>query len=66
MDIELMRRALMVVSDSLVDWNDMGDVGNAIGYAVGMQIDYSDPAMDKESLLSGIDHGISLADGTHG
>ena len=41
---------------------DLGDVGNNIGIAVGKYIQFGD---DKDDFLHGINHGISLVDGTH-
>ena len=41
---------------------DISDVGNSIGIAIGKYIEYGD---DKDDFIHGINHGISLIDGTH-
>lgn len=41
---------------------DISDVGNNIGIAIGKYIQYGD---DKDEFIHGINHGISLIDGTH-
>lgn len=41
---------------------DISDVGNEIGIAVGK---YMQNEEDKRDFHSGLDHGISLIDGTH-
>ena len=41
---------------------DIGDVGNEIGIAIGKYIKNEE---DKRYLIHGIEHGISLIDGTH-
>jgi len=45
---------------------DLGDVGNEIGIVIAKYFDEDDMGFDKESFLSGLNHGISLTDGTHG
>jgi hypothetical protein len=49
---------------------DLGDVGNEIGLALGQFLLPNDDekelwGWDKESLINGINHGISIVDGTH-
>lgn len=41
---------------------DISDIGNEIGIAIGKHIKTED---DKRDLISGIEHGISLVDGSH-
>ena len=41
---------------------DISDVGNEIGIAIGKYIKTKE---DKRDLIDGIEHGISLIDGTH-
>ena len=43
---------------------DLGDLGNIIGMVVAKYFN-KELGWDKESLISGIKHGISLTDGTH-
>ena len=42
---------------------DVGDLGNLIGIVIAK---YFDEYNDKETFISGLNHGISLTDGTHG
>ena len=41
---------------------DISDVGNEIGIAIGKYINNEE---DKKDFIRGIEHGISLIDGTH-
>lgn len=41
---------------------DISDVGNEIGIAIGKYIKTEE---DKRDFIDGIEHGISLIDGTH-
>lgn len=43
---------------------DIGDIGNIIGIAVGDFI--VEQGWNKNQFIMGIEHGISLKDGTHG
>jgi len=42
---------------------DLSDIGNEIGIAIGKYIDNDNTVKD---FISGLRHGISLIDGTHG
>lgn len=42
---------------------DMSDIGNEIGIAIGDKFDKDNTIND---FISGLKHGVSLADGTHG
>jgi len=47
---------------------DLTDIGNEIGVAIGkytMEENAEDDALDAESFICGLKHGISLIDGTH-
>jgi hypothetical protein len=47
---------------------DLTDIGNEIGVAIGkytMEENADDDALDTESFICGLKHGISLIDGTH-
>ena len=44
---------------------DLGDIGNAIGIAIGDHIS-GDMGFELSDFISGIKHGVSLVDGTHG
>lgn len=41
---------------------DIGDFGNAVGYALGKELKDEDAA---DSFALGVDHGVSLIDGSH-
>jgi hypothetical protein len=45
---------------------DLSDVGNEIGIVIARYFDENDIGFDKDSFLAGLNHGISLTDGTHG
>lgn len=47
---------------------DLTDIGNEIGVAIGkytMEENAENNALDTESFICGLKHGISLIDGTH-
>jgi hypothetical protein len=48
------------------DSGDISDIGNEIGIILGKYIDEQDHGWDKDGFISGLKHGISLTDGTHG
>lgn len=45
---------------------DISDIGNEIGIILGKYIDEHDHGWDKDAFIAGLNHGISLTDGTHG
>ena len=45
---------------------DLSDLGNEIGLNIGEYIDDDKFGYEKDDLISGIYHGISIIDGTHG
>lgn len=45
---------------------DLSDLGNDIGLNIGEYIDKDRLGYEKEDLISGIYHGISIVDGSHG
>jgi len=47
------------------EWGDISDIGNEIGIILGKYIDENDHGWDKEGFIAGLNHGISLTDGTH-
>ncbi len=48
-----------------INHGDLSDLGNEIGIVIGQ---YTNDKMgyDKDDFVSGIRHGISISDGTHG
>jgi hypothetical protein len=45
---------------------DLSDLGNDIGLNIGKYIDNSKLGYEKDDFISGLNHGISIVDGTHG
>ena len=43
---------------------DLSDVGNEIGLVIGKHLK-NEIGYEKESFISGFNHGLSLIDGTH-
>jgi hypothetical protein len=43
---------------------DLSDIGNEIGLVLGKYVS-KEMGFEKEDLIAGINHGISLIDGTH-
>ena len=43
---------------------DLSDIGNEIGFAIGKYTMLYD-GLGKEEFITGLEHGISLKDGTH-
>lgn len=63
---ELIRRLLDIQKNTKGNnENDLSDMGNEIGSILGKYINNEEIGFDKESFIMGLDHGISLADGTH-
>ena len=53
--------------DVFIKFNgDLSDLGNDIGLNIGEYIDKDKLGYEKEDLISGIHHGISIIDGSHG
>ena len=48
------------------DNGDVSDVGNEIGIIITKYFDDKDFGWDKNGFIDGLNHGISLTDGTHG
>lgn len=44
---------------------DISDVGNEIGIIIAKYFDNNDFGWDKDEFIYGLNHGISLTDGTH-
>lgn len=44
---------------------DASDIGNEFGVLIGKFLD-GEMGWDKDAVISGVKHGISLTDGTHG
>jgi hypothetical protein len=48
--------------DMLPIGSDISDLGNCIGFVIGLN---SEKGWEKDNFISGMDHGFSLADGSH-
>ncbi|MFW6122150.1 MAG: hypothetical protein ACOC80_14810 [Petrotogales bacterium] len=55
------KQDIIKILEKCENWYDASDIGNEIGIEVS-KIDIE----EARNLLSGIKHGISLVDGTHG
>ena len=65
-NMEIIRQLTKANSTYPANMGDLSDVGNEIGIIIAKYFDDEDGGFDKESFLSGLNHGISLTDGTHG
>ncbi len=45
---------------------DLSDLGNEIGQNIGKMIDDNKLGFDEDDFTSGVRHGVSLIDGSHG
>ena len=44
---------------------DVSDIGNEIGIVLGKYMSENSFGWEKEDFISGLNHGISIANGTH-
>lgn len=68
MDEAKFRKAVEEISAGLLSikyTGDASDIGNEFGILIGKHLD-GDMGWDKDAVVSGVKHGISLTDGTHG
>jgi hypothetical protein len=57
-----MKKAIIEHLNSVqYEHGDTSDIGNEIGYAIGKWLDHD----NKDAFIIGLNHGISLIDGTH-
>jgi hypothetical protein len=45
---------------------DLSDIGNEIGIILGKYINKKEMGFELEDFITGLKHGISVTDGTHG
>ena len=68
--MENFKKACLEISERLsnVPYNngDISDIGNEIGIIIAKYFTDEEFGWDKDSFILGINHGISLTDGTHG
>jgi len=61
-----------IISELIVDLQnyqyhgDLADIGDVIGRIVGKYINEKDFGYEYETFIAGLQHGISIANGTHG
>lgn len=69
MEINKFEKVSIEISERLsslpYDNGDVSDIGNEIGIIIGKYISQESFGWEKEDFISGLNHGISLADGTH-
>ena len=44
---------------------DLSDIGNEIGAVIAKYFNEDEIGFDKEAFIAGLNHGISITDGTH-
>jgi len=62
---DLIKHLESIKNTSPINHGDLSDLGNEIGIVIGQ---YTNEKMgyEKDDFVSGIRHGISISDGTHG
>lgn len=56
---------IKILSDKKTIDTDLSDIGNLVGIAIGKYINEKKMGFEKHSFIDGVNHGISLYDGTH-
>jgi len=56
---------ISTLNDIKYDNGDLSDIGNEIGIIIANYFNENEFGWDKNSFINGINHGISLTDGTH-
>lgn len=65
--IDVNNNIIKIGVDVYIKFNgDLSDLGNDIGINVAEYIDDDKLGYEKDDLISGLNHGISIIDGTHG
>jgi len=69
MEINEFKKVSLEISERLsalpYDNGDVSDIGNEIGIILGKYISDNLFGWEKDDFISGINHGISIANGTH-
>jgi len=69
MEIKEFKKISLEISERLsalpYDNGDVSDIGNEIGIILGKYMSENSFRWEKEDFISGLNHGISLANGTH-
>ena len=69
MEIKEFKKASKEISERLLnlpyDNGDLSDIGNEVGIILGKYISKGSFGWEKDDFISGLNHGVSLTDGTH-
>jgi hypothetical protein len=62
---DLIKHLESIKNSAPINHGDLSDLGNEIGIIIGQ---YTNDKMgyEKDDFVSGVRHGISISDGTHG
>ena len=62
---DLIKHLESIKNSAPINHGDLSDLGNEIGIVIGQ---YTNDVMgyDKDDFVSGVYHGISISEGTHG
>ena len=62
---DLIKHLESIKNSAPVNHGDLSDLGNEIGIIIG-QYTNDEMGYEKDDFVSGVRHGISISDGTHG
>jgi len=69
MEINEFKKVSLEISERLsalpYDNGDVSDIGNEIGIILGKYISKGSLGWEKDDFIAGLNHGVSLTDGTH-
>jgi len=69
MEIKEFKKISLEISERLsnlpYDNGDVSDIGNEIGIILGKYLSNYSLGWEKDDFISGLNHGISIANGTH-
>jgi hypothetical protein len=62
---DLIKHLESIKNSATINHGDLSDLGNEIGIIIG-QYTNDEMGYEKDDFVSGVRHGISISDGTHG
>jgi hypothetical protein len=62
---DLIKHLESIKNSAPINHGDLSDLGNEIGIIIG-QYTNDEMGYEKDDFVSGVRHGISISDGTHG
>ena len=62
---DLINHLESIKNSTPINQGDLSDLGNEIGIVIG-QYTNDEMGYEKDDFVSGVRHGISISDGTHG